>query len=79
MAIYDDYSHNLTTATSQWANYSRCEPASDPHNSRTPPSLMDPNASWDYGFCPTAFAWLPILGMVLYLCSFSAGNVRKLH
>ncbi|VDP30430.1 unnamed protein product [Soboliphyme baturini] len=34
---------------------------------------VDPTASFDYGFCITEYSWLPIMGMVLYLCSFSVG------
>lgn len=28
---------------------------------------------WAWNYCPTPYSWLPILGMVCYLCAFSTG------
>src|SRR5690348_427328 len=57
-----------------WAEYGRCYHNSTEHGDPKHPVFNSSSAVWYYGYCPTSLSWLPILGMVLYLCCFSAGK-----
>lgn len=61
---------NLGDSTS-FAEYGRCW-----KNTSNSDSFQFQNSTtlYYYGYCPTTLSWLPILGMVLYLCCFSAGK-----
>lgn len=42
-------------------------------SNKTATDLKTGFASWEWNFCPTKKSWLPMLGMVCYLCAFSTG------
>jgi len=58
---------------SQWAMHGRCNRNITEYPNARNFKLANATAEWYYGYCPTSLSWLPILGMVLYLCCFSAG------
>ena len=38
-----------------------------------PPLCRDTNEVWTFDWCPTPHAWLPVLGLCLYLAAFAPG------
>ena len=33
-----------------------------------------PGVTWAYDYCPTPYAWMPMVGLVLYLVAFAPGE-----
>lgn len=42
-------------------------------NKQSPPQCNSTNTHWIVGSCPTSYAWLAVLSMILYLAAFAPG------
>uniref|UniRef100_A0A183J9S1 MFS domain-containing protein n=1 Tax=Soboliphyme baturini TaxID=241478 RepID=A0A183J9S1_9BILA len=59
--------------------YGRCAPNFSQTPSKGELPKADPTATFDYGYCITRYSWLPILGMIVYLSSFSVKTQPQQH